>query len=115
MKMAAGEDQMQGSSGREEKFCVSICLEPLNVKEGIMNDDPIVKIKLSTCRLAKRPKCTTIPLSIKSKETGNPPYLCTNTTNNSLNVVNNIGNSSILQRLHHSSDFTPYDPVIPSK
>lgn len=39
--MAAGEDQMQGSSGREEKFCVAVRLKPLNVKEGIRNDDPM--------------------------------------------------------------------------
>ncbi|KAF3583463.1 hypothetical protein F2Q69_00027609 [Brassica cretica] len=42
MKMAAGEDQMQGSSRREEKFCVSVRLKPLNVKEGIRNDRPHV-------------------------------------------------------------------------
>lgn len=41
MKMAAGEDHMQGSSGREEKFCVSVHFKRLKVKERIKNDDPM--------------------------------------------------------------------------
>ncbi|KAF8098054.1 hypothetical protein N665_0275s0024 [Sinapis alba] len=39
MKMAAGEDQMQGSSGREEKIFVSVRLRPLNVKERVKNEE----------------------------------------------------------------------------
>lgn len=39
MKMATREDQMQGSSQREETFCGSVRWKPLNVKEGITNDD----------------------------------------------------------------------------
>ncbi|KAL1199729.1 Kinesin-like protein KIN-7G [Cardamine amara subsp. amara] len=38
MKMGAGEDQMQGPSGREEKIFVSVRLRPLNVKERARND-----------------------------------------------------------------------------
>lgn len=38
MKMATGEDQMQGPSGREEKIFVSVRLRPLNVKERVKND-----------------------------------------------------------------------------
>ncbi|XP_013597801.1 PREDICTED: kinesin-like protein NACK1 isoform X1 [Brassica oleracea var. oleracea] len=37
--MAAGEDQMQGSSGREEKIFVSVRLRPLNVKERVKNEE----------------------------------------------------------------------------
>ncbi|CAN8278715.1 unnamed protein product [Cochlearia groenlandica] len=36
--MAKGEDQMQGTSGREEKIFVSVRLRPLNVKERVRND-----------------------------------------------------------------------------
>ncbi|ESQ45398.1 hypothetical protein EUTSA_v10010086mg [Eutrema salsugineum] len=36
--MATGEDQMQGSSEREEKIFVSVRLRPLNVKERVRND-----------------------------------------------------------------------------
>ena len=39
LKMAAGEDQMQGSSGREEKIFVSVRLRPLNVKERVKNEE----------------------------------------------------------------------------
>ncbi|XP_056850813.1 kinesin-like protein KIN-7G isoform X2 [Raphanus sativus] len=38
-KMAAGEDQMQESSGREEKIFVSVRLRPLNVKERVKNEE----------------------------------------------------------------------------
>lgn len=38
MKMGIGEDQMQGSSGREEKIFVSVRLRPLNVRERARND-----------------------------------------------------------------------------
>ena len=38
MKMATGEDQMQGSSGREEKIFVSVRLRPLSVRERVRND-----------------------------------------------------------------------------
>lgn len=38
MKMAAIEDQMQGSSGREEKIFVSVRLRPLSVRERVRND-----------------------------------------------------------------------------
>ncbi|CAD5325470.1 unnamed protein product [Arabidopsis thaliana] len=36
--MGIGEDQMQGSSGREEKIFVSVRLRPLNVRERARND-----------------------------------------------------------------------------
>nr|VDC62270.1 unnamed protein product [Brassica rapa] len=36
--MAAIEDQMQGSSGREEKIFVSVRLRPLSVRERVRND-----------------------------------------------------------------------------
>ncbi|KAJ4890183.1 ATP binding microtubule motor family protein [Raphanus sativus] len=36
--MATGEDQMQGSSGREEKIFVSVRLRPLSVRERVRND-----------------------------------------------------------------------------
>ncbi|CAN6802884.1 unnamed protein product [Brassica oleracea] len=38
MKMATGEDQMQGSSGRDEKIFVSVRLRPLSVRERVRND-----------------------------------------------------------------------------